>query len=91
MWSGLCKSSVHPPPPPPPPQVFGHREISILDGGLPWWRYRGFSLDQTLPSAVTPREFKAILNTELVRNFQQIYDNFSSKEEQVSHPTALIW
>ena len=65
------------------PQVFGHRDVSVLDGGLPRWKSREFPLSHGLPPTVVPSVYHSSYNPNLVRTFQQMMSNFSSREEQV--------
>src|SRR5579859_7765278 len=63
-------------------RVFGHRDVSVLDGGLRKWKAEGRPVDDLLP---TPRErhFTARLNTMLVRDKTQILANIENGREQV--------
>lgn len=63
-------------------RVFGHRDVAILDGGLPKWQAEGRKLTDQLP---TPRErhFTARLNTLLLRDKAQLLDNLKTGREQV--------
>jgi thiosulfate/3-mercaptopyruvate sulfurtransferase len=63
-------------------RVFGHRDVSILDGGLPKWQAEGRPVDDFPP---TPRErhFTARLNTMLVRDKDQILANIGTRREQL--------
>ena len=55
----------------------------MLDGGLPNWKARGFPTSHGTPRIVTPAPYKAGFNPSLVRTFEQMMDNFTSKKEQV--------
>ncbi|CAI8957700.1 3-mercaptopyruvate sulfurtransferase [Methylocaldum szegediense] len=52
-------------------RVFGHDRVSVLDGGLQYWKSKGLPLDA---SAVTaePRFFKASFRPNLVRNLEEM-------------------
>jgi thiosulfate/3-mercaptopyruvate sulfurtransferase len=63
-------------------RVFGHGDISVLDGGLRKWRAEGRPLDD-LPPMPRERHFTARLNTMLVRDRDQILANLASGREQV--------
>ena len=63
-------------------RVFDHRDVAILDGGLPKWLAEGRPVTDEAPM---PRErhFTARLNTLLVRDKGQMLDNLASRREQV--------
>jgi thiosulfate/3-mercaptopyruvate sulfurtransferase len=63
-------------------RVFGHKDIALLDGGLPKWMAEGRPTEDRPPQ---PRErhFTARYNHLMVRDIEQIRDNLSSKREQV--------
>jgi thiosulfate/3-mercaptopyruvate sulfurtransferase len=63
-------------------RVFGHRDVAILDGGLPKWQAERRPLTDEVP---VPRErhFTARLNTLLVRDKAQLLENLRTGREQV--------
>lgn len=63
-------------------RLFGHNDISVLDGGLAKWRSDGLALND---SDVMPRErhFTARLNTLMLRDIGQMLVNLESRGEQV--------
>ena len=63
-------------------RLFGHNDISVLDGGLAKWRAEGRPVDDT---DVMPRErhFTARFNTLMLRDIGQILANIESRSEQV--------
>lgn len=63
-------------------RVFGHRDVAILDGGLPKWQAEGRPVTDEVP-APRERHFTARLNTLLVRDKTQVMDNLASRREQV--------
>jgi thiosulfate/3-mercaptopyruvate sulfurtransferase len=63
-------------------RVFGHRDVAILDGGLPKWQAEGRPVTDEVP-APRERHFTARLNTLLVRDKTQVMDNLASQREQV--------
>jgi len=63
-------------------RLFGHREVAILDGGLPKWRAEGRPLDTALPSPPR-RQFTARFDPVLVRDKRALLENLSTRQEQV--------
>ena len=63
-------------------RVFGHRDVAVLDGGLPKWIAEGRPLED-LPPMPRERHFTARLNTFLVREADQIKDNLTSGRDQI--------
>ncbi len=63
-------------------RVFGHRDVAILDGGLPKWLAEGRPVTDE-PPASRERHFTARLNTLLVRSKAQLIDNLATGREQV--------
>jgi thiosulfate/3-mercaptopyruvate sulfurtransferase len=63
-------------------RVFGHKDIALLDGGLPKWIAEGRPTEDRLPP---PRErhFTARYNNLMVRDLAQMKRNLDSKREQV--------
>jgi thiosulfate/3-mercaptopyruvate sulfurtransferase len=63
-------------------RVFGHRDVAILDGGLPKWQAERRPVTDA-PPAARERHFTARLNTLLVRDKAQLLANLDSRREQV--------
>jgi thiosulfate/3-mercaptopyruvate sulfurtransferase len=63
-------------------RVFGHRDVAILDGGLPKWQAEGRPVTDDVP-VLRERHFTARLNTLLVRDKGQLRDNLTARREQV--------
>jgi thiosulfate/3-mercaptopyruvate sulfurtransferase len=63
-------------------RVFGHRNVAVLDGGLPKWLQEGRPVDAEIV-APPPHRFTAGFNRELVRDKGQIRANLASRQEQV--------
>jgi len=63
-------------------RVFGHKDIALLDGGVPKWIAEGRPTEDRLPQ---PRErhFTARYNNLMVRDLAQMKRNLDSKREQV--------
>jgi thiosulfate/3-mercaptopyruvate sulfurtransferase len=63
-------------------RLFGHREVALLDGGLPKWRAEGRPLDTALPSP-PQRRFTSVFDPALVRGKRALLENLSTRQEQV--------
>ena len=63
-------------------RVFGHKDVAVLDGGLPKWIAEGRPTEDRAPQ---PRErhFTARFNNLMVRDIGQMRDNLRSRREQV--------
>ena len=63
-------------------RVFGHEDVSVLDGGLAKWMDDGGAVDD---EPVIPRErhFTPRMNTLLVRDIGQMTENLAGRREQV--------
>jgi len=63
-------------------RVFGHRDIAVLDGGLPKWLAEGRAVEDG-PARPVERHFTARMNTFMVRDKEQMLANLTGKAEQV--------
>jgi thiosulfate/3-mercaptopyruvate sulfurtransferase len=63
-------------------RIFGHRDVALLDGGLPKWKAEGRPLATAVPTPA-PRRFAARLDRSLVRDKAAILANLASRGEQV--------
>lgn len=63
-------------------RVFGHDDVSVLDGGLPKWKAEGRPLD-SLPDLPRERHLSARFNSFLVRDLDQMKANVNRNREQV--------
>ncbi len=63
-------------------KVMGHRDVMVLDGGLPKWRAEGHAVTDDEPR-LTPRHFTARLHNMLLRDAGQIAANLQTRTEQV--------
>lgn len=63
-------------------RVFGHKDVAVLDGGLPKWIAEGRPTEDRAPQ---PRErhFTARYNNLMVRDLAQMKSNLTGKREQV--------
>jgi len=67
-------------------RTFGHRQVAVLDGGLPAWQAAGHSVSSAAeepPLAASEQPFKATLNRAAVYSRQQVQDTLSSGSAQV--------
>jgi thiosulfate/3-mercaptopyruvate sulfurtransferase len=63
-------------------RLFGHRDVALLDGGLPKWKAEGRPLDTAVP-APAPRRFTARFDPALVRDKTALQGNLATRHEQV--------
>jgi thiosulfate/3-mercaptopyruvate sulfurtransferase len=63
-------------------RAFGHKDVAILEGGLPKWKKEGRPVED-LPPAPRERHFTARLDSTLVRDVEQMKANVQSRREQV--------
>ncbi|HZS84036.1 MAG TPA: 3-mercaptopyruvate sulfurtransferase [Stellaceae bacterium] len=63
-------------------RVFGHRDVAVLDGGLPKWLAEGRPVEDAVPMP-GERHFTAHFNTMMVRDKEQLRANLASRREQV--------
>lgn len=53
-------------------RVFGHRDVFVLDGGLPRWLAEGRPVESGPPAAPAPRPFRAVYEPALVRGLEDM-------------------
>lgn len=53
-------------------RVFGHEDVSVLDGGFPAWERNGFEVESGPPSPRMERHFTARVRHDLVRNLADV-------------------
>jgi thiosulfate/3-mercaptopyruvate sulfurtransferase len=63
-------------------RAMGHKEVSILDGGLPKWMAEGHPVTDD-PTPPRERHFTARLNGDLVRSIDDVRHLLDSKREQI--------
>ncbi len=63
-------------------RVMGHKDVFVLDGGLPRWRAEGRPL-QIGPASTKPAKFAAKLDLALVRDIDQVSAILKTGTEQV--------
>lgn len=59
-------------------KVFGHENVSILDGGLPMWKKNKFELESGDVQTPTPTQYKAHYNPHLVKNMKEMLENLKT-------------
>lgn len=63
-------------------RAMGHREVYVLDGGLPKWKREGRPIED-LPPQPFPRHFTPRPNNALVRDFAQVAHTIETASAQV--------
>jgi thiosulfate/3-mercaptopyruvate sulfurtransferase len=63
-------------------RLFGHRNVALLDGGLPQWKAEGRALETAVPNPPL-RRFTARFDPALVRDKQALLGNLATRREQV--------
>ena len=63
-------------------RLFGHRNVALLDGGLPKWKAEGRPLETAVPRPA-PRHFTARFEPALVRDKAAVLGNLGTRDEQV--------
>ncbi|XP_062511061.1 3-mercaptopyruvate sulfurtransferase-like isoform X2 [Corticium candelabrum] len=64
-------------------RVFGHDQVSVLDGGLPKWQREGLLVETGPPLAVKEQLFIASFRSQLVCGFADIQKNIDNQKNQV--------
>lgn len=64
-------------------QAFGHGQVSVLDGGLMYWKWCQHSLETGSPQSPVPQPYTATHNPQLVRTMDQVLDHLSTSSAQV--------
>jgi thiosulfate/3-mercaptopyruvate sulfurtransferase len=63
-------------------RIFGHKDVAVLDGGLPKWIAEGRPVEDR-PAQPRERHFTARLNNLMVRDKDQVQRNLATHREQV--------
>ena len=63
-------------------RLFGHRNVALLDGGLPQWKADGRPLETAVPNPPL-RRFTARLDPALVRDKHALLGSLATRREQV--------
>jgi thiosulfate/3-mercaptopyruvate sulfurtransferase len=68
-------------------RLFGHRNVALLDGGLPQWKAEGRPLETAVPNPPL-RRFTARFDPALVRDKHALLGNMATRREQVADARA---
>ncbi|TDD98694.1 sulfurtransferase [Flavobacterium cellulosilyticum] len=60
--------------------AMGHTNIAVLDGGLPEWIKQGYPTEKPKETTYAIGDFQGHLNTDTVKNKEQILENIDSKK-----------
>ena len=63
-------------------RAMGHEEVAVLDGGFPKWKREGRRIEDLIAQQ-HPRHFTPRPNNALLRSFDQVTQNLSSRREQI--------
>ena len=63
-------------------KLFGHKKVGILNGGFPKWLSENLPVEKKINTRVKS-EYKSKFNKKIIRNYEQIFDNITSKKEQI--------
>jgi thiosulfate/3-mercaptopyruvate sulfurtransferase len=64
-------------------QVFGHRDVSVLNGGLQHWKGSQYPVETGVPHTPRSQTYSAQCNTALVRTLEQVSQSLESGAVQV--------
>lgn len=62
-------------------RVMGHKEVAVLDGGLPEWLRQNLPLEEITKKSQRKGSFTADFQKDLLRSYAAISDNVTSKKE----------
>ncbi len=63
-------------------KAFGHKKVSILNGGLPGWIDSGGEVSDQI-NQLKPSNYKADLNKSLIVSYKDVFDNLSNNKYQI--------
>ncbi|XP_062591038.1 thiosulfate sulfurtransferase-like [Saccostrea cucullata] len=64
-------------------RLYGHENVSVLDGGLIRWAEDGYEITVEEPNVQKPGNFQCNLNKSLMRTYEDMQRNVKTKSEQV--------
>ena len=63
-------------------KAFGHKKVSILNGGFPAWINSGGKISDKI-NKLKPTTYKADLNKSLIANYREVFDSLSNNKYQI--------
>lgn len=60
-------------------RVFGHDRVRVLDGGLPFWKAKGYPINESSPGSVVAGTFRAAYRPQLVQNMKDVLQSLENK------------
>eukprot|EP01111_Echinosteliopsis_oligospora_P016725 TRINITY_DN7044_c0_g1_i1.p1 TRINITY_DN7044_c0_g1~~TRINITY_DN7044_c0_g1_i1.p1 ORF type:complete len:360 (+),score=95.75 TRINITY_DN7044_c0_g1_i1:92-1171(+) len=64
-------------------KVFGHKNVAVLEGGLPKWLSKKLPTESGAPLTLKQQVYKATYNPEMVATIDQIRENIKTDEAEV--------
>ena len=61
-------------------KAMGHKDIAVLDGGLPEWVAKGFETEPIVERKYSRGNFKAAFQSEMIRSIDFVKENLDSNE-----------
>lgn len=61
-------------------KTFGHKNVSVLNGGLPAWEAAGYSLNQASNSPIKQGNYRAQLDPAHLKTFEDVRSNINSQD-----------
>lgn len=61
-------------------RVFGHDNVAVLNGGLPWWESTGHAVTELIPpSSTAPKKFRPNFRSHLVADTKRVSESVEDK------------
>ncbi|MGZ9096694.1 MAG: sulfurtransferase [Micavibrio sp.] len=64
-------------------RCFGHKNVKVLNGGMPLWHALGYPINMTPPAPPTPKTYVAEFNPALVASRQTVLDSLSRDDTAI--------
>lgn len=61
----------------------GHKNVAVLNGGLPAWKARGFPTEETPDNKVTKGNFKARYNEKFFKDYTYLLKNLTATDKSI--------